>query len=69
VLTSKVKVCDFIVFLLSTFVLVSDDGLLSQNIKHTHFRPLKEQRNRIGVIDGHLLHQLTSFGILCSVEW
>jgi hypothetical protein len=38
-LTSKVKVCDFLVVLRTTFVLVPDDGLLSQNMKHMHFRP------------------------------
>jgi len=44
-LTSNVKVCGIIVFLLYTFMLVPDAGLLSQNMKHTHFRPLKEQRH------------------------
>jgi hypothetical protein len=34
-----------------------------------HFRPLKEQRNRTGVIDGHLPSQLPTFGILRSVDW
>jgi hypothetical protein len=68
-LTTNVKVCDFIVFLVYTFVLVPDDGLLSQNMKHTHFRPLKEQRNRTRVIDGHVPSQHPTFGILCSVNW
>jgi len=67
--TSNVKVCDFIVFLLYTFVLVREDGLLSHNMKCTHFRPLKEQRNQTGVIDGHLPNQLPTYGILCSVDW
>jgi hypothetical protein len=68
-LTSNVKVRDFIVFFLYTFLLVLDDGLLSQNMKHTHFRRLQEQCNQAGVTDGHLPCQLPTFGILCSVDW
>jgi len=50
-------------------MLVPDDGLLSQNMMHTHFRPLKEQYNQIGVSEGHLPSQLPTCGILCSVDW